>query len=422
MRSFHTCLTLLLAISLLLTGCAPGTSGVPSQTAADTTAGVDDRDTETFAPAQTGEPEDGAAVFSAALLQRAAEPGENTVISPLSAYLALAMAARGAGGNTLAQMEQVLGADVEKLCAFAAEETARLTAGGAELSLANSVWVDEGFSVSADYADDLETLFSAESFSCRLSSGETMQAINRWCEEHTKGLIPKLLEQPLSGASALALINALYLKADWQTPFEARNTMDKPFTKDNGETVSVPTMSARTGLCYYELPDGGKGVVLPYADCDLAFVAILPPQGMTGADYAASMAPDAFYQCVTEGETQKLELELPKFTAQTTLIMNQALIDMGMSDAFSQGEADFSAMCGQKDDELFLGTALQKVKLTVDEKGTEAAAASAVVMFRATAIADQATPLHFDRSFVYGVIDTQNGIPLFSGVEAAPEK
>ena len=416
----RNCLALCLAGALLFCGCAadvPGTQGNSKPITQNLTANLEPA-------AVQGSTENAAAVadFGAALAAEAAKlDAENPAISPLSAYFALAMVADGAAGDTLAEFCALLGcsaAELDALCAGLMQQFTD-TAGSTELSIANSAWIDtcEALVVEESWLNAIKAAMGAEVVSADLSTQEAVAAINAWVNEHTKGLIPSLREEPYQDDVMLVLLNA-----KWQSPFDANNTHTEDFTAANGKTVQAEFM--QDWGCYrdYIELEGVRGTVLPYDDGKTAFLALLPEEGTDVRAFAATLDAERIGAHLSAvQESAYLDLLLPKFTVETKFPMNDALKAMGLVQAFDPEKANFSAMGHAGEDPLYIGNVLQKVKLIVDEEGTEAAAVTEVIMARGCAMPEnQPVELHFDRPFAYAVIDLATGVPLFQGVMENP--
>ena len=429
----RNCLALCLAGALLFCGCAadvPGTQGVPNPGSQGHSKPITENLTANLEPAAVqGSTENAAAVadFGAALAAEAAKlDAENPAISPLSAYFALAMVADGAAGDTLAEFSALLGcsaAEFDALCAGLMQQFMD-TAGSTELSIANSAWIDtcEALVVEESWLNAIKAAMGAEVVSADLSTQEAVAAINAWINEHTKGLIPSLCGEPYQDDVMLVLLNALYFKAKWQSPFDANNTHTEDFMVANGETVQAEFM--QDWGCYrdYIELEGVRGTVLPYDDGKTAFLALLPEEGTDVRAFAATLDAECIGTYLSAvRENAYLDLLLPKFTVETKFPMNDALKAMGLMQAFDPEKANFSAMGHAGEDPLYIGNVLQKVKLIVDEEGTEAAAVTEVIMASGCAMPEnRPVELHFDRPFAYAVIDLATGVPLFQGVMENP--
>jgi len=188
----------------------------------------------------------GAASFSLKLFEQALGNGDkNVVISPVSAYLALSLAAAGADGETLKEFAAVMGMDEDALLAYCAGLTEQLmqAQGSTTVLAANSGWIDDGFQIDAAYVKRITSEMQAEVFARDLDTDAAREAINAWVSERTNGLIPSLLDENMKEESVLALINTLYFKAKWRDAFEANDTHDWDFYREDKSTVSVPFMN-----------------------------------------------------------------------------------------------------------------------------------------------------------------------------------
>lgn len=350
----------------------------------------------------------------------AAEGVQNPVISPASAYFALAMAANGAAGETEAAFDSALGlstANRNSLC-LALAQSLEQAKGGTELSLANSAWMNEGLTVQKPFLDTLESAYGADMFQAALTSEAAMRAMNRWVKEETKGMIPKLFAQPLEGDNlVMVLINALYLSAKWQYPLDV-GTSAGEFHLSAAESVQADFMRGRAQELTYIEKDGVQGVVLPYDDGRLGFLALLPAEGESVRELAQGLRQTPLSEYLAAGEEESVFVILPKFSVEYGLkSFKDALSDMGLSVTFDASAAEFPAMVSDAAGPVYIGDVLQKVRLDVHELGTEAAAATAVVMEAGGAMAKF---LAFDRPFLYAIVDLETGLPLFMGIMENP--
>lgn len=352
----------------------------------------------------------------------AASPDANLVFSPASILLALAMTRAGAAGSTAAEMDQVLhiGDAGEFFPACNALGVAldgvsgpvETSSGDKEdlaLEIANSLWAQSGFAFEQTFLDLLARDFGAglEAVDYRADPEAARTAINAWVEEHTNGRIPQLLaEGTVTPASRLTLVNTVYLKAPWDTPFEQSATSPAPFTKADGSKVDVEMMYDERYLGY-ATGDGWTAVEIPYAGEQLGMLLVLPD-----ADVEVLEASDFVWPAGTELEDQKVRLSLPRWEFETSASLGDALAEMGMPTAFTDA-ADFTGMTTEEP--LTIGAVIHQANITVDEYGTEAAAATAVVMEATAAPGDAPPEVVFDRPFLFAVRDTTNGAVLFQG-------
>ena len=356
--------------------------------------------------------------FGMELLKNVRQEGTDTLISPLSVSLALAMAANGADHNTLSQFEQVLGGDasleaINVACHALLSIYQNLLGGSTQCSIANSVWADPDGQISEEFIGRCAGIFDAQIFQEDLSASGIVPALNGWVSEHTNNMIPQIISQPFQESTAALLVNALYLKNTWAQKFDPNSTHERTFTFENGQTEDIDFLN--TGFCTfpYIQGEGVQGAVLPYDDGRLGFFALLPDQDLDswlstleGADFTALLSQRT--------DTQFLHLGLPKFEAEWRGDLSSTLAQLGLEDAFLPGVADFSQM-GDLGEGSYLSQVIHATKIKVNEKGTEAAAATVVAASGSSAPAEEGITLIFDRPFLYGIVDLQNGVPLFIG-------
>ena len=357
--------------------------------------------------------------LGAKLLSGAVQDGEqNAVVSPLSAYICLAMAMNGADADTLAAFEQVMGADmyyVNLICRTLMDSFDKI-GGGTELALACSAWCDDSAQINEDYLRAIVTHMDADVFMADLSSKADMQAINNWVKEKTKGLIPTLHNDPYPESTMLVLLNALYMNAKWQRSFDGWRTHESAFTAADGEEVQTQFMSMDGNLLYIDTADA-KGILLPYKDERLSFIALLPEGNL--AEYVSSLTGEKLLSAVQSAKEEFAHLRLPKFDFEYDRSMTEDLIALGLSPAFDPDLANFIPMGSGPNAELYLSEVYQKVKIIVDEEGTEAAAVTEATVAGESAM-EFPTEIFFDRPFLYAVVEKDTGLPLFMGAYDMP--
>lgn len=360
---------------------------------------------------------DALSAFGLKLLQSTEQTGESTLLSPLSVTLALSMAANGAEGETLAQFQEALGGvSLEALNAACQSLLSdyRQLGGSTRASIANSLWVDPEGQISETFIGRCIGSYGAEVFQGELSSSGIVHDVNRWVSKQTKGLIPELVQQPFPEDTAALLINALYLNNTWELEFDPHSTHPRKFTHSGGQVEQMDFLHhSFTDLLYLQ-GEGAQGVVLPYDDGQLAFVAILPDSpDLRG--WLDSLDGNVLSQLVQGAEEQRFfRLAFPKFEAEWSGSLQEMLTDMGLEAAFTPGLADFSRM-GDRSNGYYLSEVLHAAKLQVNEKGTEAAAATLLGAGSGAPPPDEGIELLLDRPFLYGIFDRQNGLPLFLG-------
>ncbi len=348
----------------------------------------------------------------------------NQVISPASVALAMAMARVGARGETASQMDQVLrslGADGHTTGINSLDQALTARSGtfkdnmgndqDVTLAIANAPFAQQDEQWQQPFLDTLAQAFGAglQLVDYKNDYEGARQLINGWVDEQTHDRIPQLLGPgSLSAMTRLVLVNAIYLKAPWLTPFNADLTKTASFTRLDGSTVQVPMMATQEELGYAS-GSGWQAVELPYVGGSLA-MDIIVPDDLTS--FTQSLTADSFAQLTAALATHEVVLTMPRFNAETKADLADLLSAMGMPLAFDPNGADFSGMTTQ--DQLFISRVIHQANITVDEKGTEAAAATAVVMDAAAAPVD-IVHLDVNRPFVFALRDTQTGAVLFLG-------
>lgn len=362
--------------------------------------------------------------FGAATLQSLLAGGglSNTAISPYSLFTVLAMARAGARGATAAQIDAALGlsgsdaqgqavAAIDGGISAALDRAAGMPDQSITIQAANETWVDRGFSVRQEYLDELAREFGVAARSADFAGDPDgmRSAINAWVAERTNNLIPELFPTgSITSATALVLVNALYLKASWMLPFGDRQ--DGPFTTADGTVVAAPMMRAPMPLSGVR-GEGWSAVSIPYAGAGLAMTVLLPDAGVE------AVLPDlpAVIDAAATGSAAatRFALTLPAFSVDATPDVMTAVRALGITELFCA--ADLS---GIADGELAADTLVHRCVVTVDEYGTEAAAATGMAM--AGSAPAQPEPLVVDRPFLFWIAETRTSAPLFLGVVTDP--
>lgn len=410
-------IVLALLAALLLFGCA-ARGGQTESPAESLTAGIEPSAGAEPAIVPDYRPLCG---FSFALLSEALGRTEdkNAVLSPLSAYLCLAMLQNGAAGETLAEFEKLLGFDTGRLNAesLALVRALSETSGSTALAIANSAWADDdAVTVNDSFLRAIVDYYGADMFSVDLPSDAAKDAVNAWVKERTNGLIPSLRDDVYPGDTRLVLINTLYFKGIWRVPFWADNTYGGTFTLAGGETPEVPFMHMNEVWFDYIQGEDADGVILPYDDHKMAFVALRPMGGADAAALAASLDAARFAALLDSAETRLMDLSVPKYEAEFSMALNDTLKGMGLNAVFDPAAADLSGAGAGVDGPLYLSLVQQKVRLIVDERGTEAAAVTEAAAAGAALIEEKPLDFRLDSPFVYAVVDLESGLPLFIGV------
>ncbi|HUG29523.1 MAG TPA: serpin family protein [Candidatus Limnocylindria bacterium] len=367
--------------------------------------------------------------FGLELLRDATAHDENAVLSPASIVLALAMARAGARGDTAAEMDEVLrgAASDEHVSWLNALDAALAVRSGTFkdrfnedadvlLRIANQSFAQQDFPFEASYLDALAARFGAglRLVDFELHAEAARRDINAWVSDQTKERIPELLPQgSVDDLTRLVLVNAIYLKAAWLSPFEEEATEPATFTRLDGSSIEIPTMHDTSGFRYAE-GDDWQAVELPYVGRQLAMLIVLPDNLPAFEAALDGAGLDAITAAL---EDRRVQLSLPRFGIESKLGLNEVLSDMGMPLAFDPPSADFSGITPVSD--LYISDVIHQANIDVDEEGTEAAAATGVVM-GITSMPPEPIPLTVDRPFLFALRDVETGAILFLGRVVEP--
>ncbi len=353
----------------------------------------------------------------------------NLILSPFSISLALAMTYAGARAETASQMADVLNFSAQEQThpAFnaldlALEEPSIMLDKDQEpmqLSIANSVWAEQTFTFLPDFLDTLSLNYGAGIYLLDFINNPdpSRKEINQWVSDETKDKINDLLpENSVTTDTKMVLVNAIYFKADWLSPFDANDTRDGNFTLLDGSQITVPMMGQRMTIPYM-LGDGYTAAELPYAGESAVMTVLVPDEGRF-EEIESQLEDTMFREVLKKLALADVTLSIPKFEYESDFNLSETLAGMGMPLAFDANQADFSGMTDQQD--LYIGNIIHKAFVAVDEKGTEAAAATAVIMEGATAMMPD-NLLVIDRPFLYFIRDVETGQILFIGRVVNPQ-
>ena len=383
------------------------------------------------APDETSSLAAGNSAFAFDLYRRLAAEDGNLFFSPYSISTALAMTFAGAAGETADQMAGTLHFDLPGEALHAAfnayaldlEARAKADVDGTpfELSIANSLWGQEGFAFRPEFLDLLAENYAA---GMRLvdfvaDPEASRQVINRWVSDETRKRIEDLIpEGAIDNMTRLVLANAIYFKASWMSAFDPDATASEPFHRLSGDTVDVPMMHADESYRYL-VADGYQAIELPYQSGEMSMVILLPDEERFEG-FQDGLGPDTLDDALGQMTYGPVRLGLPRFTYESEFSLRDALEGLGMTDAFEPDRADFSGMDGNRD--LYISSVQHKAFVAVDEKGTEAAAATAVIMGVTSAPIGEPITLTIDRPFIYLIRDGQTGTILFLGRVVDPSQ
>lgn len=352
--------------------------------------------------------------FAVKLLQQSLKKDgqKGSLVSPLSAQLCLAMVANGADGDTLTEMEKVLGGDLslEQLNAYLSAYAESLpSTEKTKLLLNNAIWFKEGYPFYTDFLQTNADYYGAALYQAPFTK-ETMDAdlgeINDWVNTNTDGMIPKLFEE-LDEDTVMVLINTLLFDGTWETAYADKDVVNGTFYSYSGKEQTVEMMCSTESV--YFADENAKGFLKYYDGKDYAFAAILPEEGTDILEYANSLTGASLQSLLNDMWGIEVDVQLPKFKFEYSLDLKPVLEDMGMPTAFMEGLADFSKMSTRR---LHIGQAVQKTAIELSPTGTKAAAATGVGMEDAC----ESPSVFLNRPFVYMILDTQTNLPLFIGV------
>ena len=338
------------------------------------------------------------------------------VISPLSMQFLLGMILDGAKGATADEICKVLGYgageenEVNEYCLSVLQQLPTLD-NKTNLSLANALYVNQDYHLLDSYCNTVETYYSAGIGNLDFHDEEgSANIINAWCSKQTNGLITKVLEK-VTPENLAYLLNALYFKSQWSSPFKKQYTCKEDFTDEKGVKSRVDMMK-KEGMYKYSHNDVCEVLELPYGKGSFAMTILLPKKGHNVAEVIEALKADR--SIAWPERRQDVDIWLPKFETKFKMKMNDILSEMGMPLAFDRKNADFSKM---SEFALCLSYVRQDAVIKVDEEGTEAAAVSSAGMIKVTSLPQEPLVIdfHADHPFLYLITETSTGAILFAG-------
>lgn len=362
---------------------------------------------------------------------RAQEPG-NVVYSPHSISIALAMTYAGARTATETEIATALNFGLPQNDlhpAFNELDLALISRGeGAkglegtpfQLRIANALWLQKSIEFEEPFLDVLALNYGAgvNLLDFVQDPEGSRKEINAWASYETEKKIPELIpEGAINGNTVAVLTNAIYFNASWLSPFKAEKTTDEPFKTGNG-TVTAPTMHQLTTYGHFA-GTGFEAVELPYDGKEVSMVVFLPEEGTSLEAFEAGLDVATLKGAFAGLEEKSVDLSMPKFTFRTPIGLNQILQDMGMPSAFDEVTADFSGIHPTL--KLYISDVLHEAFVDVNEDGTEAAAATAVIIGN-TSIPTSDAQVILDRPFLFLIRDMQTNAVIFLGRVVDPTK
>ena len=362
--------------------------------------------------------------FSFELLKSSMEEtGEydNVLVSPVSVAYALNMTAIGAEGDTYDQIAEILcaGASKSDLIAYVDETMEHLQKSDA-LSIANAVWANEtilerdNLELNPDFKEILDDAFDAKTEMLPFDD-DAVDEINEWVNDNTDEMIPSIIRQ-LDEDAILVLVNAMAFDSNWETPYEEYQVDEEgEFTNARGEMEEAKMLMGEE-FAYLE-NDTAIGFLKYYEDDQFAFMAILPnDEDISLQEFLENFDGEDYMEFYESRSGEEVKTLLPAFTFDYDIELTDVLKEMGMEDAFDADAADFSGMFVELTEDVWIDQVIHKTHVELDENGTRAAAATAVIMNETCAMPEeQPKRVILDRPFVFAIVDTETGLPVFLG-------
>lgn len=361
--------------------------------------------------------------FAMRLFKECEQSGENTLISPLSVMYALAMTANGADGETLAEMENVLGMPIADLNRYLYSYKNSLPQDeNYKLNLANSIWFSnaEDFKISQDFLQTNANYYGADIYAADFSKNSTLNDINNWVNIKTDKMIPEIIEE-IKDNDVMFLINALTFDAEWSKKYKEADVKSGVFTCEDGAKQNVKFMYS-TESRYLE--DETTVGFLKYYENRYGFAALLPNENITISEYVNSLSSEKISNMLVSKPDTIVNAAIPKFEYRYEIIVNDNLKQMGMPLAFDEDKANLLKLGHAIGANLYIGEVLHKTFISVNEDGTKAGAATKVEIKKKSVVVNldkEIKTVYLDRPFVYMIIDCQNNVPIFMGTVMSVE-
>lgn len=352
------------------------------------------------------------------LLSTAPKDNEgNLFISPTSLLMALAMVYNGADGKTKEEMAKILGQQTDQVNKANASLINRLlqTSDNVELAIANSIWLNENYQFQDDFKINVQDYFNAEINEINVTDNESVTKINNWVKKETNGKINEIVQDPLDPDLVSILLNAIYFKGDWKYEFDKNQTSEDTFY---GQTKSASFMKLEEELSYLE-NNLFQAVSLPYGDGTLSMKVFLPKKNVSLKEVEDELTQENWQKWSSQFTKKEGTLLLPKFKLEYEIELNDALKMLGMPTAFEK-DADFSNMI-QESVPLWISKVKQKTYIDVNEKGTEAAAATSIEVVTESAIISDSFYMNVNHPFIFSIVDDETGMILFLGSISSPK-
>lgn len=366
--------------------------------------------------------------FALSLYKKIGDKENNIVFSPYSIGSALAVTYAGARANTAKEMAQVLWFPEDQALfhpGYKAFTDSILLTGkekGTELRVANALWVQDDYKLRQDFMNLAESCYKAKAENVNFKMPEelekTRQKINKWVEDMTNNRIQNLLQQGvLKEITRMVITNAVWFNGNWVSPFDTNNTYSSIFNINSAKSISTEFMHQKTDAGYYKDNDI-QALEIPYKGGKKSMLIILPKETEGWRLIGRILSTDRMKIISREMKVQEVEMAIPKFSYENQFNLKEILMQMGMKEPFSNF-ADFSGMTDAND--LKIDEVIHKAFIEVNETGTEAAAATAVIMVLKSALGEQPVRFIADHPFIYFITDKTTGGIIFMGRMVDPE-
>ncbi|MEN6357826.1 MAG: serpin family protein [Armatimonadota bacterium] len=345
--------------------------------------------------------------------------GRNTLISPSSVSMSLAMAYNGSKGDTRKLMGAVLGLDKMSLHEINNSNANLLVnlnnpGRGVNISAANGMWTGKVFPIVPSFIDISRKYYDAEVASLDFTHRSAKSAIDGWVRKKTHGRIDNIAED-LGGLTVLCLANAIYFKGTWTFRFDKNETQAEPFMLEDGKIKSVPMMS-QEGRFRYCMGQNFEAAALPYGSKRMSMYIFVPCEGCSLSEFLKTLNAKNWNKWLPSFQEQKVRVTLPRWKLECETNLIPPCTDLGMGNIFDSGKCDFSGICKSDRNDVYISSLKQKAFIEVNEEGTEAAAATFMVLK-----ARCATPeVRANRPFFYAIRDDMTGTILFMGTVVDP--
>ncbi|MDT8719256.1 serpin family protein [Clostridium sp. 19966] len=359
--------------------------------------------------------------FSINLFKKSYNKQENSLISPVSIYMALGMTENGAAGDTLKEFENLLGAEnmsSSQLNLYYHSLMGKLTnEKEGKVSIGNSIWYSKAknLTVKKKFLQSAADYYNAEAYKSDFESDNTIKDINNWVKKNTGNQINKIVDK-IDKNTVMYLINTIYFDEKWQQPYKKEDVNTGTFRLEEGTDKSVKFMNSEE--YQYLNDDKVQGFIKEYKGGKFSFVALLPNEGISLENYLSSLTGEDFIKLINNGVQTAISVKMPIFEADYSLELADSLKEMGLKLCFDSNNADFSNMGSSSEGNIYVSNILHKAFISVNTDGTKAAAATKVEM--KSGAAPLMKSIILNRPFLYAVIDNETKLPLFVGTMMRP--